>query len=67
MPKLKKWDISDYIKSRVDLVELLWAGLDEIKDANDKKDFEYLLFLCEDVLRLAKERGWDTRTQKDQK
>lgn len=67
MPKLKKWDISDYIKSRVDLVELLWAGLDEIKDANDKKDFEYLLHLCEDVIRIAKERGWDTRTQKDQK
>lgn len=67
MPKLKKWDISDYIKSRVDLIELLWAGLDEIKDANDKKDFEYLLHLCEDVIRIAKERGWDTRTQKDQK
>lgn len=67
MPKLKKWDISDYIKNRVDLVELLWAGLDEIKDANDKKDFEYLLHLCEDVIRIAKERGWDTRTQKDQK
>lgn len=65
--KTTKWTIDEYIKSRVDLVELLWAGLDEIKDANDKKDFEYLLFLCEDVLRLAKERDWDTRTQKDQK
>lgn len=65
--KTTKWTIDEYIKSRVDLVELLWAGLDEIKDANDKKDFEYLLHLCEDVIRIAKERGWDTRTQKDQK
>lgn len=54
----REWILEDYIKTKDDLYNLLWAGLDEIKEPMNEKDFEYLLILCQDVLDIAKKRGW---------
>ena len=57
-----KWRVEDYINTRDDLVNLMWAALDEIKsDKMQNIDFEYFLYACEDIVRIAKMKGWDTR------
>ena len=56
--KVTEWKFDDVVKEKDDLYNLLWAGLGEIKVSMDEKDFEYLLILCQDILDIAKKRGW---------
>lgn len=56
--KVTEWKFDDVVKEKDDLYNLLWAGLDEIKVPMNEKDFEYLLILCQDILDIAKKRGW---------
>lgn len=56
--KVTEWKLEDVVKEKDDLYNLLWAGLDEIKVPMNEKDFEYLLILCQDILDIAKKKGW---------
>jgi len=56
--KVTPWNIMDYIHTKNDLLNLVWAGIEGMGDPMTEKDFEYLLFLCQDVLDIAKKKGW---------
>ena len=58
MPKLTEWKLEDEIKTRDDLLNLIWAAVDDMKEPITDVDFEYLLYLCRDVLDIAKKKGW---------
>lgn len=47
----------DYIHTKNDLLNLVWVGIEGMGDPMTEKDFEYLLFLCQDVLDIAKKKG----------
>jgi len=57
--KVTEWKLEDYVRSREDLVNLMWATLDDIdtEDVADK-DFEFFIHACLDVITIAKQKGW---------
>lgn len=56
--KAKEWRLEDEIKTKDDLLNLVWAAIDDMKEPITDKDFEYLLYLCRDILDIAKKKGW---------
>lgn len=57
--KVTEWRLEDHIRNREDLVNYLWAALDDI-DAEDvtDQDFEFLLHACIDIVVIARQKGW---------
>lgn len=47
------WAIEDYVNSKKDVLDYLWAALDEA-------DEDYVLIACQDIVRIAKAKGWLT-------
>ena len=56
--KQKEFDVGENIKNENDLVNYMRAAMEEIPENFTKKDFEYLLIACKDVLKIAEEKGW---------
>lgn len=49
--KLKPWKLEDQIKTKLDLMEYLKAGLEE-------GNFHFALIACRDFLEIAEKKGW---------
>ena len=49
--KLKPWKLEDQIKTKLDLMEYLKAGLEE-------GNFHFALIVCRDFLEIAEKKGW---------
>ena len=56
--EVTEWKLEDEIKTKDDLLRLVWAGIEGMCDPMTEKDFEYLLILCQDILDIAKKKGW---------
>ena len=56
--KLTEWRLDEELKTRDDLVEFMKAAVEDIETPVSDLDFEYLLYLCQDVLNIAKKKGW---------
>lgn len=56
--KQKEFDVGENIKNEEDLVNYMRAAMEEVPENFTKKDFEYLLIACKDVLKVAEEKGW---------
>jgi len=53
--KATKWELSDCIKSEDELIDYLWACLETY---NKEKNREFLWISCEDVAKIAREKGY---------
>lgn len=49
--KLSEWKLEDQIQSREELIDYMWAAIEEA-------DFEFMLIACREVLEIAKKKGW---------
>lgn len=49
--KLTKWKLEDYINSRRDLMEYVWAAL-------ETQNEDFFIIACQDVIRIAKKKKW---------
>lgn len=49
--KPKEWNLEDEIKTKLDLMEYLKAGLEE-------GNFHFALIVCRDFLEIAEKKGW---------
>lgn len=58
MSKITEWKLEDNINTKDDLMNLVWAAVDDMPEPITKEDFDYLIHLCKDVLRIAKLKGW---------
>lgn len=56
MVKKKLWNLEDDIKTKEDLVEYFLAGTVSVDSR--EPDFQWMLILCKDVLKIAKKNGW---------
>lgn len=45
------WQLSDYIRTKEDLINYLQAAIEE-------NDIEYLCIACKDVIEIVKKKGW---------
>lgn len=53
-----EWNLDEYIKKRIDLINYLWASIEPMPEKPHKKDMEWLAIVCKDYLRIAKQKGW---------
>ena len=58
--KLTEWKLDDEIKTRKDLVNFMWAAVDDIikTPRPRKKEMQWLKIACNDFVRIAKQKGW---------
>ena len=58
--KLTEWKLEDQIKTRKDLVNFMWAAVDDIIKIQrpHKKEMQWLKIACNDFVRIAKQKGW---------
>ena len=60
MRKLTEWELDDQIKTRKDLVNFMWAAVDDVIKIQRprKKEMQWLKIACSDFVRIAKQKGW---------
>lgn len=58
MKRLTERVLEEHIKKRNDIVNYLWAAVQEVPEKPHKKDMEWLAIACKDYLRIAKQKGW---------
>lgn len=56
MVKKQLWNLEDDIKTKEDLLEYFLAGVEAV--GRTEPDFQWMLILCKDVLKIAKKNGW---------
>lgn len=56
MIKKKLWNLEDDIKTKEDLLEYFLAGVEAV--SSTEPDFQWMLILCDDVLRIARQKGF---------
>ena len=54
--KKQLWNLKDDIKTKDDLLEYFLAGVEAV--GSTEPDFQWMLILCKDVLKIAKKKGW---------
>ena len=52
--KLKPWKLEDEIKTKLDLMEYLKAGLEQ-------NDFDFMYVSCKDFVEIARKKNWVKR------
>lgn len=56
-PKLTKWQLEDYITSPEKAADILDSAVEMCKKRT-KGDLEFLLIICNDIARIANDKGW---------